>query len=100
MMNEAQRYKTSPRRRLVLTSVACAITVATACGPSFAQSAQFENLPPGAWSVVSRDGQMTVLARLPGRSGTTVRVPSGQRPAASVSNDVLVFTGSAKPIHT
>ena len=99
-MNEAQRYKTNPRPRLVLMSVASVITAATASAPSFAQSAQFEKLPTGAWSVVSRDGQMTVLARLPERSGTTVRVPSGQRPVASVSNDVLVFTGSAKPIHT
>lgn len=96
-MDERQHCKLIPCRRLALTVAASGLAVTAACAPLWAQSAQFEKLPRGAWSVVSRDDQMTVLARLPERRGTTVGLPSGPRPLATVSNEVLIFRGSGKP---
>jgi hypothetical protein len=98
-MDERQQDTPNPYRRLALTVAASGLAAAAACAPILGQSAQFEKLPPGAWGIVSRDDQMTVLARLPERN-TSVRRTSGQRPAARVSNDVLVFSGSATPTST
>ena len=97
-MREEQHARLIARRRIELALTACGVAILSAWNPLPAQSARFEPLPAGAWSIVSRENEMTVLARRPERRSRTTRPPSGQRPTASVNAELLVFLGSSKPI--
>lgn len=95
-MREMQRR--GARVGFLPVALSAALIVGTAAWAISDHRAPLQELPPGAWGVVSSDGQSTILARLPERTSAFRTLPEGQRPEPEVSGEVLAFTGAPQPV--